>query len=60
MKADFMKFVGPLPTDPLPYEEPKGARPLAAPDAALVCHTRLELAKREARLRAEERGEVAP
>jgi hypothetical protein len=48
MKADFTKFLGPLPTDPPPYVEPADAKPLVEPDAAEVCRVKLEVAKRQA------------
>lgn len=45
MRADFSKFLGPLPTDPQ-YTDPKGAAPLKALDAndsGIVSRTRVEL-----------------
>ncbi len=49
MKADFSKFLGPLPTDPPPYVEPVDAKPLVEPDPEMVCRVKLEVAKRQAR-----------
>lgn len=47
MRADFSKFLGPLPTDPVVVPEPEGAKPLKAledSDEATVKTTRWELA----------------
>jgi len=49
MKADFSKFLGPLPSDPPKYIEPEGAEPLKDADPAVACKIRLELARREQR-----------
>ena len=60
MKADFSKNLGPQPGDPPAYEHPADAAPLvplADTDAATVCTIRRELAQRQARLYARERGE---
>lgn len=46
----FAQFLGPAPGDLPQYEEPQGAKPLEAPELAVVNHTRLELAKRADRL----------
>lgn len=46
----FAQFLGPQPGDLPPYQQPEGAKPFEAPELSVVTHTRLELAKRQARM----------
>ena len=57
MRADFSKFLGPLPTDPPKYVEPEGSKPLQDADLSMVSTIRHKLAIREAQMRAAEREE---
>lgn len=60
MRADFSKYLGPLPTDPPKYVEPEGAtplKPLTDTDMSTVSTIRHKLAIREAQMRAAEREE---
>ncbi len=60
MRADFSKFLGPLPTDVPQYEDPPGSRPLEPltdADMSMVSTIRYRLAIREAQMRAAEREE---
>ena len=50
MKADFTRYLGPLPSDAPKYIEPEDSEPLKAPDPAVANKIRLELARRQRRL----------
>lgn len=52
MRADFSKFLGPLPTDPVVVPDPEGAKPLKVlddTDLSTVSTTRWELAMQRER-----------
>lgn len=50
MKADFTRYLGPLPSDAPKYIEPEDSEPLKDPDPAVANKIRLELARRQRRL----------
>jgi hypothetical protein len=60
MKADFTKFLGPLPSDPPKYIEPQGAEPLKDADPATTCLIRRTLAIQEAQRLELERAIAVP
>lgn len=52
MRADFSKFLGPLPTDPVVVPDPEGAtplKPLDDSDLSTISTTRYQLALQRAR-----------